>query len=163
MPTCAEPSSAGVYATCTCTLDTLVVDRVYDPPLLLSASRPRDRSLVLGLRTPDLLRVHDTCARRVALSGPLGQAPGHPEDHRDRDARHDRHRLAPRERGDDGTDRHQRARLPSELAAGGTVNGLGNTIYEHGALYGPLVAHGDWWRLITSAFLHYGPFHLAIK
>src|SRR2546423_1360774 len=51
----------------------------------------------------------------------------------------------------------------SELAAGGTVNGLGNTIYEHGALYGPLVAHGDWWRLITSAFLHYGPFHLAIN
>jgi membrane associated rhomboid family serine protease len=51
----------------------------------------------------------------------------------------------------------------AELAAGGTVNGLDNTIYEHGALFGPLVAHGDWWRLITSAFLHYGPFHLAIN
>ena len=51
----------------------------------------------------------------------------------------------------------------AELAAGGTINGLGNTIYLHGALYGPLVAAGDWWRLITSAFLHYGPFHLAIN
>lgn len=50
-----------------------------------------------------------------------------------------------------------------ELGAGGSVNGLDNTIYEHGALYGPLVADGDWWRLITSAFLHYGPFHLAIN
>jgi membrane associated rhomboid family serine protease len=51
----------------------------------------------------------------------------------------------------------------AELAAGGTINGLGNTIYIHGALFGPLVAAGDWWRLITSAFLHYGPFHLAIN
>jgi membrane associated rhomboid family serine protease len=51
----------------------------------------------------------------------------------------------------------------AELAAGGTVDGLGNTIYEHGALYGPLVAHGDWWRLITSAFLHYGPLHLGMN
>ena len=51
----------------------------------------------------------------------------------------------------------------AELGAGGTINGLDNTIYEHGALFGPLVAHGDWWRLITSAFLHYGPFHLAIN
>jgi membrane associated rhomboid family serine protease len=51
----------------------------------------------------------------------------------------------------------------AELAAGGTLNGLNNTIYEHGALFGPLVSQGDWWRLITSAFLHYGPFHLAIN
>jgi membrane associated rhomboid family serine protease len=51
----------------------------------------------------------------------------------------------------------------AELAAGGTVNGLGNTIYEHGALYGPLVADGDWWRLFTSAFLHYGPLHLGMN
>lgn len=51
----------------------------------------------------------------------------------------------------------------AELAAGGSVNGLDNTIYEHGALFGPLVSQGDWWRLITSAFLHYGPLHLGIN
>lgn len=48
-----------------------------------------------------------------------------------------------------------------ELGAGANVNGIGGTIWEHGVLYGPLVARGDWWRLITSAFLHYGLIHLA--
>jgi membrane associated rhomboid family serine protease len=50
-----------------------------------------------------------------------------------------------------------------ELAAGGEINGTGNRIYEEGALYGPFVANGDWWRLFTSAFLHYGPLHLAMN
>ena len=48
-----------------------------------------------------------------------------------------------------------------ELAAGGQVNGTGNRIYTDGVLYGPFVADGDWWRLLTAAFLHYGPLHLA--
>ncbi len=51
----------------------------------------------------------------------------------------------------------------AELARGGNVNGTNNWIFENGALYGPLVAHGDWWRLITAAFLHYGPLHLALN
>ena len=25
------------------------------------------------------------------------------------------------------------------------------------------VAHGDWWRIVSAAFLHYGPIHLAIN
>ena len=50
-----------------------------------------------------------------------------------------------------------------ELAMGGQVNGTGNRIYEKGALYGPLVAAGDWWRLFTAMFLHYGPIHLAFN
>ncbi len=60
-----------------------------------------------------------------------------------------------------------------ELAIGGTVYGQGNWIYDHGALVtnaccygdGSLLGlqHGEWWRLITSAFLHYGPIHLALN
>lgn len=60
----------------------------------------------------------------------------------------------------------------AELAGGGTVDGLNNTIYDHGSLVataqysnGALagVAHGEWWRLFTAAFLHYGPIHLALN
>jgi membrane associated rhomboid family serine protease len=74
-----------------------------------------------------------------------------------------------------------------ELAAGGTINGTGNWIFNHGVLLanggylnGDLYAyahgsvldprltpagiqHGEWWRLISSAFLHYGPIHLALN
>jgi membrane associated rhomboid family serine protease len=59
-----------------------------------------------------------------------------------------------------------------ELAMGGTINGTGNWIYEHGVLISTAVdssgnligvAQGDWWRLITAAFLHYGPFHLGLN
>ncbi|MEI8104896.1 MAG: rhomboid family intramembrane serine protease [Actinomycetes bacterium] len=59
-----------------------------------------------------------------------------------------------------------------ELAAGGTSDGTGNTIYTHGVLVSNAsyadgspagVANGEWWRLITSAFLHYGPFHLGMN
>jgi len=75
----------------------------------------------------------------------------------------------------------------TELAFGGTVDGLNNWIYNHGVLiangayqngqllYGPVnatipagltpagVSHGEWWRLITAAFLHYGPIHLGLN
>lgn len=32
-----------------------------------------------------------------------------------------------------------------------------------GALFGPLVAAGEWWRIITSGFLHIGPVHLLFN
>jgi membrane associated rhomboid family serine protease len=51
----------------------------------------------------------------------------------------------------------------AELLTGGGVNGDRGWIFEHGVLFGPLVQDGDWWRLITSAFMHYGPFHLLIN
>jgi len=53
-----------------------------------------------------------------------------------------------------------------ELISGGSLSGLGNpinTVAEKGALYGPLVAQGDWWRLITSAFLHVSLIHIAFN
>jgi membrane associated rhomboid family serine protease len=51
----------------------------------------------------------------------------------------------------------------AELAQGGGVYGVNSTIYEKGFLYAPFVADGDWWRLMTAAFLHYGPFHLLLN
>ena len=50
-----------------------------------------------------------------------------------------------------------------QLAGGASINANSGWIFEHGALYGPLVAHGDWERLITAAFLHYGPIHLGMN
>jgi membrane associated rhomboid family serine protease len=51
----------------------------------------------------------------------------------------------------------------AELALGGGVYGLQSTIYEKGVLWAPFVAQGDYWRLLTAAFLHYGPFHLLLN
>ncbi len=50
-----------------------------------------------------------------------------------------------------------------EIATGSGIQNLAGTLYERGALFGPLVATGDWWRLITSAFLHAGLLHLAFN
>jgi membrane associated rhomboid family serine protease len=71
-----------------------------------------------------------------------------------------------------------------ELAMGGTIDGGSNWIFSHGALvvngviqsgnvyavpahFSALgvvgVAHGDWWRIVTAAFLHVGPLHLGLN
>lgn len=43
------------------------------------------------------------------------------------------------------------------------MNNYLTPVFFDGALFAPLVADGEWWRLITSGFLHYGPFHLLMN
>ncbi|MHB8060649.1 MAG: rhomboid family intramembrane serine protease [Gaiellaceae bacterium] len=49
------------------------------------------------------------------------------------------------------------------VATHGGIDANRGTIYTHGVLYGPSVAHGDYWRLLSSAFMHYGPIHLGMN
>jgi membrane associated rhomboid family serine protease len=51
-------------------------------------------------------------------------------------------------------------------AMGGLSLGLfggGGPLVEAGAVAGPLVAQGEWYRILTSAFLHLGLLHLAFN
>lgn len=45
----------------------------------------------------------------------------------------------------------------------GNPYGAGGPVLEHGALFGPFVAQGEWWRLFSGAFLHAGLFHLGMN
>ena len=49
------------------------------------------------------------------------------------------------------------------VAQGFGINSPGGRLYSDWVLYGPAVAHGDWWRLITSAFLHASVIHIALN
>ncbi len=44
--------------------------------------------------------------------------------------------------------------------AGGDLTRLQSEAYINGVLYGPLVAQGDWWRLVTAGFLHGSLVHI---
>ena len=52
----------------------------------------------------------------------------------------------------------------AELGAGGggSVSGSGNLV-DDGGLFGPAVDSGDWWRIVTSGFLHAGLLHLLFN
>jgi membrane associated rhomboid family serine protease len=52
----------------------------------------------------------------------------------------------------------------AELAAGGLggIDGGGSLIRDAG-LRGPEIANGDWWRVVTSGFLHAGFLHLLLN
>jgi membrane associated rhomboid family serine protease len=46
---------------------------------------------------------------------------------------------------------------------GSGINTPGGSLFDKMALYGPLVKDGDWWRLITAAFLHANIVHIAFN
>ena len=49
------------------------------------------------------------------------------------------------------------------VVQGQGINDPGGNIFVKGLLFGPAVENGDWWRLITSAFLHANLLHLAFN
>jgi membrane associated rhomboid family serine protease len=49
------------------------------------------------------------------------------------------------------------------VVQGAGINDPGGKVFAKGLLFGPFVANGDWWRLITSAFLHASILHLAFN
>lgn len=49
------------------------------------------------------------------------------------------------------------------VASGGTLFSGGGTLTIDGALRGNFVANGEWWRLLTSGFLHAGLIHLFLN
>jgi membrane associated rhomboid family serine protease len=51
----------------------------------------------------------------------------------------------------------------AQMATAGDFRGISGQVFQNGALYGPYVADGEWWRLITSAFLHGGLLHITFN
>ena len=49
------------------------------------------------------------------------------------------------------------------LAQGASLSQNRGDLFIRGLLYGPVVADGDWWRLLTAAFLHGSVLHIGLN
>jgi len=49
-----------------------------------------------------------------------------------------------------------------QMSEGGTLSRAGRLVSDLG-LFGPAVEDGEWWRLVTSGFLHVGLMHIAFN
>lgn len=49
------------------------------------------------------------------------------------------------------------------LAQGASLSRNGGDLFIRGLLYGPVVAGGEWWRLLTAAFLHGSLIHIGMN
>lgn len=47
------------------------------------------------------------------------------------------------------------------MIGGAGATGQGGAVYENLVLWGPFVVQGEWWRLITGAFMHAGVVHIG--
>ena len=47
--------------------------------------------------------------------------------------------------------------------SGGSLQGTASKLHTRLALYGPAVRDGEWYRLITAGFVHYGLIHIAFN
>jgi membrane associated rhomboid family serine protease len=54
------------------------------------------------------------------------------------------------------------ATLLTGSSLSGSIGGA-DSVLAKASLYGPAVANGDVWRIITAGFMHYGPLHLAFN
>ncbi|GAA2990379.1 rhomboid family intramembrane serine protease [Actinokineospora diospyrosa] len=49
------------------------------------------------------------------------------------------------------------------LLAQDPINNDRSALFHELSEYPPLVANGEWWRVLTSGFLHFGPIHLLVN